>query len=223
MRVAHIHTKLDGSTSDYCYGGTGGGFDGLGAQKAAGLRVTEHDLKTRKASRRRGSEILADAASINRRTERDPMLDPRGRTPAWSMRTVYRLYDMWCQPILEREKISASHWIVLRILSEQGAINQLELGQRAGIPATTMVNALDGLELRRLIKRERDPSDRRKYYVSITNAGRALLMRLLPKMHDAAHQSMADIPADDVANFWKVLLKIEENLSSMLNLEVLLD
>jgi hypothetical protein len=129
---------------------------------------------------------------MDRRVEAsDASLDPRGRTPAWSMRTLYRLYEMWCQPILAREKISASHWIMLRILVEQGDLNQLELGQHAGIPATTMVNALLG--------------------------------RLLPDFHDAAHQSMAGVPGEDVAVFWRVLLKIEANLSDMLKLAVLLD
>jgi DNA-binding MarR family transcriptional regulator len=161
---------------------------------------------------------------MDRRVEAsDASLDPRGRTPAWSMRTLYRLYEMWCQPILAREKISASHWIMLRILVEQGDLNQLELGQHAGIPATTMVNALDGLESRALIRRTRDPLDRRKYNVGVTDEGRALLGRLLPDFHDAAHQSMAGVPGEDVAVFWRVLLKIEANLSDMLKLAVLLD
>jgi MarR family transcriptional regulator for hemolysin len=139
------------------------------------------------------------------------------------MRTLYRLYDMWCQPILAREKITASHWIMMRILLEQGDINQLELGQRAGIPATTMVSALDGLEQRELIRRSRDPQDRRKYYIGITDSGRILLNRLLPAIHDAAHQSMSGISTNDLETFWRVLLRIESNLSEMLQLEILLD
>ena len=180
--------------------------------------------KIRKSRQRRVTpEVPVEPRVIDPPIEQDATLDPRGRTPAWTMRTLYRLYDMWCQPILEREKISASHWIMLRILAEQGDLNQLELGQRAGIPATTMVSALDGLESRALIRRRRDPLDRRKYYISITDAGCALISRLLPAMHDAAHQSMAGIASDKISIFWEVLLKMEGNLSSMLGLGVLLD
>lgn len=115
------------------------------------------------------------------RVQRQRDLDARGRTPAWAMRTAYRLYDAWCQPIFERENITISHWLYLRVLAERGELNQLELGKRVAVPATTAVTALDSLERRSLVKRTRDPHGRRKYYISLTDNGRELLARLLPR------------------------------------------
>jgi DNA-binding MarR family transcriptional regulator len=75
------------------------------------------------------------------------------------------------QKILDEENITIAHWIYLRVLAERGELNQLELSKRVGMASTTAVPALDSMEKRGLLKRRRDPKDRRKYYVVLTEKG----------------------------------------------------
>ena len=145
------------------------------------------------------------------------VFDDRGRTVAWMARTVHRLYDVKVQKILDREKITIAHWFYLRVLAERGELNQLELSKRVGIASTTAVPALDNMEKRGLLKRTRDPKDRRKYYVSLTNKGRRIIDKLMPEITNVISASLDGITQQDMRIFWKVLHRIEENLAEMSN------
>jgi MarR family transcriptional regulator, organic hydroperoxide resistance regulator len=110
------------------------------------------------------------------------IFDDRGRTVPWMTRTLHRLYDVQAQRILDREKMSIAHWYYLRVLAQRGELNQLELSKRVGIASTTAVPALDSMEKRGLLKRTRDPKDRRKYYVSLTDDGKRLVDKMMPEI-----------------------------------------
>jgi len=99
------------------------------------------------------------SASRNKRAPQ--VFDKRGRTIPWMARTVHRLYNGQAQKILDEENVTIAHWIYLRVLAERGELNQLELSKRVGMASTTAVPALDSMEKRCLLKRRRDPEDRR--------------------------------------------------------------
>ena len=103
------------------------------------------------------------------------IFDCRDRSVPWMTRTLYRLYNVQVQEILGREGISTAHWYYLRILAQGSELNQLELSKRMGIASTTAVSALDSMEKRGLLKRNRDPDDRRRHCVSLTDDGRRLV------------------------------------------------
>jgi MarR family transcriptional regulator, organic hydroperoxide resistance regulator len=146
-----------------------------------------------------------------------PVFDDRGRTVPWMTRTLHRLYDLQTQKVLGRERISIAHWYYLRVLAQGGELNQLELSKRIGIASTTAVPALDSMKRRGLLKRTRDPKDRRKYYVSLTDDGRRLVDQLLPEVVKMISASFDGIDHEEILIFWKVLHQIEQNLTKMAN------
>src|SRR5882757_9689973 len=152
-----------------------------------------------------------------------PVFDDRGRTVVWTTRTVHRQYDVEAQKILDKENISISHWFYLRVLAERGELNQLELSRRVGIASTTAVPALDSMESRGLLKRTRDPEDRRKYYVGLTAEGRRLVEKLMPEIIDMITTSLEGIPRDELRSFWSVLHKMENKLALMANGSAIID
>lgn len=139
--------------------------------------------------------------------------DDRGRTVPWMTRTLNRLYDGEAQKILDREKVSIAHWYYLRVLAQRGELNQLELSKRVGIASTTAVPALDSMERRGLVKRTRDPKDRRKYYVSLTDDGKRLVDKMMPEITRMISGSFDEVDPDEILIFWKVLHQIAQNLS----------
>lgn len=152
-----------------------------------------------------------------------PVFDDRGRTVVWMTRTVHRQYDVAGQKILDKENISISHWYYLRVLAARGELNQLELSRRVGIASTTAVPALDSMESRGLLKRTRDPKDRRKYYVGLTDEGRRLVEKLMPEIIDLITTSLEGISRDELRTFWGVLHKIENKLALMANDSAVID
>lgn len=69
------------------------------------------------------------------------------------------------------------HLGVLACLAEFGPAAQRDLSVRLRIDASDLVSVLDDLESKELVRRERDPRDRRRYAVTITPEGKARLDR----------------------------------------------
>ena len=155
--------------------------------------------------------------------EAPEIFDDRGRTVPWMTRTLNRLYDVQAQRILDREKVSIAHWYYLRVLAERGEMNQLELSKRVGIASTTAVPALDNMEKRGLLKRTRDPKDRRKFYVGLTENGKSIIDELLPEVINMMSASLEGITREEMRMFWKVMHYIEKNLAKLSSGDPVLD
>ena len=151
------------------------------------------------------------------------VFDDRGRTVPWIARTIHRLYDAQGQKLLDQKSMPIAYWYYLRVLAERGEINQLELSKRVGIASTTAVPALDYLEKRGLVKRVRDPNDRRKYFVTLQDEGKRLVDDMLPVLTDMISGSLDGISQRDMRVFWKVMHQIEANLIQMAQGETVVD
>ncbi|MFB7944134.1 MarR family winged helix-turn-helix transcriptional regulator [Kitasatospora phosalacinea] len=98
--------------------------------------------------------------------------------------------------------------LVLKMLAERGPSSQRALGEQLRIDRTVMVGVCDGLEEAGLVRRERDPADRRAYAVTLTPAGRARLAeaeRTVPALLDEA---LAPLNAQERGQLSALLLKL---------------
>ena len=100
---------------------------------------------------------------------------------------------------------------ILDLLAARGPIGQRELAELMDIDHSVLVNLLNPLEAARLIKRERDTTDRRRHLVSIASAGQrrltqadqafrdaedAFFARLTPEGRDQLHTLLAQLRED---------------------------
>lgn len=83
------------------------------------------------------------------------------------------------------------HHAVLCALAEHGPLAQAELARTVRIDPKDMVAALNELQSRELVTRERDPRDARKNLITLTPAGRTLLHRA----ERLGHRANADLTA----------------------------
>jgi DNA-binding MarR family transcriptional regulator len=84
---------------------------------------------------------------------------------------------------LKEHDLSPAQYNLLRVLrgaseSEDGALTCGEIGERLVSPGPDVTRLLDRLESRHLLRRERDPGDRRVVRARITAPGLALLQEL---------------------------------------------
>lgn len=63
------------------------------------------------------------------------------------------------------------HLIALRLLSEQGPVSQQGLADALSLDPSNVVGLLNELEERGLITRRRDPADRRRHIVELSDVG----------------------------------------------------
>lgn len=99
------------------------------------------------------------------------------------------------------------HYTVMSSIAH-GTASQQELVDRLRIDPSTMVSVIDDLEQAELAVRRRDPADRRRYAIDLTDTGAVLLARA----HAAAreHTAMVLAPLDDEqrAQLHELLLRL---------------
>jgi DNA-binding MarR family transcriptional regulator len=97
---------------------------------------------------------------------------------------------------------------ILNLIHENPGLTQTALGRASGRDKSTLTPALNDLERRGLITRERSASDRRSYVLSLTREGKALLQKLA--RHAEAHDRRLDevVGLDKKAEFVRTLRKI---------------
>jgi len=74
-----------------------------------------------------------------------------------------------------RQGLGVGHHLVLKMLAAVGSCSQQTLSEELRIDRSVMVGVADDLERSGLVRRERNPHDRRSYAVSITEDGRERL------------------------------------------------
>lgn len=98
---------------------------------------------------------------------------------------------------------------LLLLLQAQGPQAQIMLSQRVGLDRTSIMRTVDLLEERGLVRRDPDPTDRRKHSVALTDTGAELLANTLGAVQQAEREFAAvlsDQEQDQVLGLLKRLL-----------------
>jgi DNA-binding MarR family transcriptional regulator len=85
----------------------------------------------------------------------------------YQARVARRAYDTCQEPGCLRPR----HLIALSLLHDGGSLSQQALGEALSLDPSNVVGLLNELEVRGLIVRQRDPVDRRRHIVSLSEAG----------------------------------------------------
>jgi DNA-binding MarR family transcriptional regulator len=102
------------------------------------------------------------------------------------------------------------HYRLLAALAEFGPASQAELGRRTEIDRSDVVAALNELTARRLVKRVRDPEDRRRNVVTITVAGKRKLVALDEVLAGVQDELLAPLSGAERTEFVRLLTRLLE-------------
>lgn len=98
--------------------------------------------------------------------------------PSFLAGNVARIGHRLLFEALSEHDLRLAHFAVLSALSDFGPLAQHEIADRLDLNRSHLVRYVDDIEQRGLVRRDRDPDDRRRQRVALTPAGRALLRRL---------------------------------------------
>jgi DNA-binding MarR family transcriptional regulator len=121
------------------------------------------------------------------------------------------------QDLLAEHSIAYGHWTFLRILWREDGISQAELSQLAGVMAPSTFAAMQAMERLGYVAREQKSDSRKKVYVFLTEAGRALERKLVPLALDVNERATAGLTKKQVDDLRAVLITIIDNLSDQSN------
>lgn len=119
----------------------------------------------------------------------------------------YRMAETALAPL----DLRIRHFSVLQGLADVGPIPQGELGRYLRIDPATVTAALDQLEARGAVARERDAADRRRYVVALTDSGRGLLVRIGTAFDDAERALAADLGTEGVGELRALLAVLNQS------------
>jgi len=104
--------------------------------------------------------------------------------------------------------LTPSQFGVLESLYHLGPRCQGEVSAKILRSTGNMTLVLDNLEKHGLVRRERDADDRRMVIISLTEAGRALISRILPRQIAAIVEEMSVLTSEEQATLGRVCRKL---------------
>ena len=108
--------------------------------------------------------------------------------PSYLAGNVARIGHRLLLEALAEHELRLAHFAVLAALSDFGSLAQHELADRLDINRSHLVGYVDHIEKRGLVRRDRDPDDRRRQRVALTPAG----LELLGDLRAVAERSQAE-------------------------------
>ncbi|MBT2213242.1 MULTISPECIES: MarR family winged helix-turn-helix transcriptional regulator [Actinomadura] len=97
------------------------------------------------------------------------------------------------------------HFAVLAALDDSGPVSQRDLGARLRVDPSDLVEVAKRLEGAGLVRRDRDPADRRRYAVALTAAGRAELDAVTARAAGLDAALLAPLDAGDRAALERIV------------------
>ena len=104
--------------------------------------------------------------------------------------------------------LSTKQYGMLLLLQKEGPQAQVVISQRVGLDRTSVMRTVDALEERGLVRRDPDPSDRRKHSVTLTDEGEALLVRSQAEVRQTERDFAAALSEQERAQLLSLLKRL---------------
>jgi DNA-binding MarR family transcriptional regulator len=137
-----------------------------------------------------------------------------GAGAGYLVRDAHKAFSRCLASEISRYDISFKHYYYLLALFEEDQISQVELSERVGMNRATVTSVVDTMESQGLVKRVRDPDDRRKINVVLTAKGARLRRPLLESITDVQRTALKGIAERDLDKFRATIERIIQNLAA---------
>ncbi|ATX89190.1 MarR family transcriptional regulator [Klebsiella aerogenes] len=111
----------------------------------------------------------------------------------------------------ELPELTKPQYAVMRSVAEHPGIEQVTLIEAAVSTKATLAEMLSRMEKRGLVRREHDPSDKRRRFVYLTDEGQALLANSMPQGNRVDEEFLSRLNEEERAQFSRLVLKMMEN------------
>jgi DNA-binding MarR family transcriptional regulator len=119
-------------------------------------------------------------------------------------RTQSSLFVEALEPLGMRPK----HFALLNLADLSEGSSQQELGRKLGLDSSGLVSVIDDLESQGLVERRRDTTDRRRYAIHLTRAGRTKLTRAREAVKLRGEELLAPLSVDERETLHDLLSRV---------------
>jgi MarR family transcriptional regulator, organic hydroperoxide resistance regulator len=139
-----------------------------------------------------------------------------GRGLRYLVRFVNRAFTKLVEAELRQHiDMTYAQWSFIRILCDEDGLSQRELSERNGLMENTTLVALNLMEARGWVRRQRDKRDKRRLLVYLTESGRAL-GRLQPLVEKTGRVAVQNLTPETVTTVRHALRQVLANLEGAL-------
>jgi MarR family transcriptional regulator for hemolysin len=137
------------------------------------------------------------------------------KLPVFLMEQIVKQYRQEAQKALKAAAagINVDQWIVLKQVSENNGCSQVEIAESTVKDAPSTTRTIDQLVSKKLIAKQLDPNDRRKYMVFVTDQGNQLIERLLPVVQSYRKLPVKGFSEEEQKNLLQLLNRMLKNLA----------
>lgn len=139
-------------------------------------------------------------------------IPPKDRTPGMLLTEIAKLIHDQMRRIGEQSGVCGGYMHLLRHLSREEAISQLELARRTHLKAPTISVALHKMEQEGLVTRRSGTADQRRTVVQLTDKGAKLDSLVHGKLLEIESVIAGGVSEQEVALLKDILLRMRENL-----------
>ncbi len=108
--------------------------------------------------------------------------------------------------------LTALQYTALTVLERHPNLTSAHLARHSFVTAQTMADMVSSLRSRQLVDRHRDPVDRRRLVLSLTDAGRALLDDYRQPVADLEAEMLSGLSPDEARSLREAMLSCREAL-----------
>ncbi|MDZ7632794.1 MAG: MarR family transcriptional regulator [Gemmatimonadaceae bacterium] len=124
------------------------------------------------------------------------------------MRSTVAINSRLFPPLLADFGITPTQLGVMEALHHLGPMAHCALAAKLLVSASNLTTVIDNLERDGLVRRDRDPGDRRVSITSLTPAGEARLAEFFPQHVQRLVQAMSGLDADEQAELARLCRKL---------------
>ncbi|TLS41796.1 MarR family transcriptional regulator [Streptomyces montanus] len=115
--------------------------------------------------------------------------------------------------LLRPSGITALQYTSLTVLERHDGLSAAQLARDSFVTAQSVADVVRALESRGLVRRERNPRNRRELLILLTESGRDLLARHAEPVRDLEERMVSDLTAHQTDQFRLALSKAWHSLS----------
>ena len=109
--------------------------------------------------------------------------------------------------------VTRAQWRVIAILGHNPGMKQVELADRLDVEPISTCRIIDRLEEAGLVERQRDPSDRRAWRLSLTAKAEPIRARLSELAEEMSQEAFSGLSEQQLETMSAVLARVRENIA----------
>lgn len=135
---------------------------------------------------------------------------PLQARPGFLIRRLHQIHVALFMEECAAESITPVQYSILTALEHMGTAEQIALSSAVGLDTTNVADVLARLERQRMVKRRMSPRDKRMKVVTLTEPGRALLLRIDAGAARAHERTLAALSPTARVRFMRDLAHLVE-------------